>query len=108
MWTSERSSNLNEGDVLWKFLVNIFQPLQRLSEGGEVRHHCPAPVVRHKAREDVSRCAAQQVELDVELFALLFRDRTERLNLCGFTFLNDPPLFVFLLALKTAPCRSNL
>lgn len=36
-----KTVDLYEGNVLWKHLLEILQPLQRLSEGGEIRHHGP-------------------------------------------------------------------
>lgn len=56
---------LYEGNVLWKPLFDILQPLQWLSEGGEVRHQRSQAAVRHKAGENFPRWAMQQVELDV-------------------------------------------
>lgn len=65
-------SRLYEGNVLWKSLFHSFQPLHRLSEGGEVRHHSPKVVPGHEVGEHVAGCSAQQMELDVQVFAFLF------------------------------------
>lgn len=75
------STYLYDGNVFWKSLFDILQPPERLSEGGEVRHHSPKATVRHKARENVPCFTMQQVELNVQVFTfLLGRDRRANLS----------------------------
>lgn len=50
--------NLYEGNIIWKLLLDIVQPLQRLSEGGEVCHHGSQLMLRNKPWEELPRRAA--------------------------------------------------
>lgn len=61
---SNKTVHLYEGNICWKRLLDLFQPLQRLSEGGEVGHHGPQLMLRNKPRKELPRRTAQQVELD--------------------------------------------
>lgn len=64
-WKQENQPHLDERNVLWKLLLDILQPLERLSEGGEVCHHGSQLMLGNKPWKELPRRAAEQVELDV-------------------------------------------
>ena len=66
---------LYERDVFWETLSEALKCFEGASERGKVCDHHPQAVVRHKAGQHLAWGPAEQVELDVELFAFLWNRR---------------------------------